>query len=81
MSPDELKAHWGTFIVAPLTTGGHPDQFRVACMFQGKDGPIVSEHLRAVDRERALRAYWVTGSHRHENTITNTNPNTNFSRL
>ncbi|MBI4736357.1 MAG: type II toxin-antitoxin system PemK/MazF family toxin, partial [candidate division NC10 bacterium] len=24
VSPDELNAHLRTFIVAPLTTGGHP---------------------------------------------------------
>jgi hypothetical protein len=28
VSPDELNAHLRTFIVAPLTTGGHPYPFR-----------------------------------------------------
>ena len=55
MSPDELNAHMETFIVAPLTTGGHPYPFRVACTFQGKDGHIVPDQLRTVDRERLVK--------------------------
>ena len=54
VSPDELNAHMGTFIVAPLTTGGHPYPFRVGCRFQGKDGLIVPDQLRTVDRERLV---------------------------
>ena len=54
VSPDELNEHLGTFIVAPLTTGSHPYPFRVACRFQGKDGHIVIDQLRTVDRERLV---------------------------
>ena len=42
----------GTFIVTPLTTGSHPYPFRVACRFSGKDGHIVLDEVRTVDRER-----------------------------
>lgn len=52
VSPDELNAHMGTFIVAPLTTGSHPYPFRVACRFAGKDGHVVLDQLRTVDEER-----------------------------
>jgi mRNA interferase MazF len=55
VSPDELNAHLSTFIVAPLTTGGHPYPFRVACSFQGKTGFIVPDQLRTVDRERLVK--------------------------
>lgn len=55
VSPDELNAHLRTFIVAPLTTGGHPYPFRVRCSFDGKDGHVVADQLRAVDRERLVR--------------------------
>ena len=55
VSPDELNAHLRTFIVAPLTTGGHPYPFRVRCSFDGKDGHVVADQLRAVDRERLIR--------------------------
>ena len=55
VSPDELNAHLRTFIVAPLTTGGHPYPFRVSCRFDGKDGHVVADQLRAVDRDRLVK--------------------------
>ncbi len=55
VSPDELNANLETFIVAPLTTGSHPYPFRVACRFAGKDGHIVIDQLRTVDRERLVK--------------------------
>jgi mRNA interferase MazF len=55
VSPDELNAHLRTFIVAPLTTGGHPYPFRLPCQFEGKAGFVVLDQIRAVDRERLVR--------------------------
>ena len=55
VSPDELNAHMGTFIVAPLTTGSHPYPFRIPCRFAGKDGHLVLDQLRTVDRERLVK--------------------------
>jgi mRNA interferase MazF len=55
VSPDELNAHLCTFIIAPLTTGGHPYPFRVRCKFDGKDGHAVADQLRAVDRDRLVK--------------------------
>lgn len=55
VSPDELNAHMGTFIVAPLTTGGHRYPFRIPCSFDGKDGHVVPDQLRTVDRERLVK--------------------------
>ena len=55
VSPDELNLHLTTFIVAPLTTGGHPYPFRVACRFGGKTGHVVLDQVRVVDRERLVR--------------------------
>ena len=54
VSPDDLNAHIGTFIVAPLTTGSHPYPFRVACRFQGNAGHIVLDQVRTIDRGRLL---------------------------
>ena len=42
----------GTFIEAPLTTGGYAYPFRIACSFEGKQGHVVPDQLRMVDRER-----------------------------
>ena len=55
VSPDELNAHMGTFIVAPLTTGSHPYPFRIPCRFGGKDGHVVLDQLRTIDRERLVK--------------------------
>ncbi len=54
VSPDELNAHLGTFLVAPLTTGRHPYPFRIACRFRDRDGFVVLDQLRAVDRARLV---------------------------
>ncbi|MEI6030592.1 MAG: type II toxin-antitoxin system PemK/MazF family toxin [Synechococcaceae cyanobacterium ELA739] len=45
----------GTFIVAPLTTGGRAYPFRIPCSFEGKQGHIVPDQLRTVDRERLVK--------------------------
>jgi len=55
VSPDEMNRHIGTVIVAPMTTRGRPYPSRVRCRFQGKDGQIVLDQLRSVDRRRLTR--------------------------
>ena len=55
VSPDELNDHLQTVIVAPLTTGGHPYPFRIACRFQRRDGHVVLDQLRTVDTSRLVR--------------------------
>lgn len=55
VSPDELNAHLRTFVVAPMTTGGHVYPFRIPCRFQGRLGHVVLDQIRTVDRERLVR--------------------------
>jgi len=55
VSPDELNAHMGTYIVAPMTTGAHGYPFRVPCRFEEKDGHVVIDQLRTVDRQRLVQ--------------------------
>lgn len=55
VSPEALNAHLRTFIVAPLTRGGHPYPFRVPCRFRGRSGHVVLDQIRTVDRERLVR--------------------------
>jgi mRNA interferase MazF len=55
ISPDELNAHLRTFIIAPMTTGGHPYPTRVPCRFASKAGHVVLDQIRTVDRERLIR--------------------------
>jgi mRNA interferase MazF len=61
VSPDELNEHLGTVIVAPLTTGGHPYPFRVACRFGGTPGYVVVDQVRTVDRQRLVRRLGALG--------------------
>ncbi len=55
LSPDELNRHLDTVVVAPMTTGGHPYPYRIACRFQKRDGFVVLDQLRAVDTHRLVR--------------------------
>lgn len=55
VSPDELNRSLRSLIVAPMTTGGHPYPFRVACRFQKRDGFVVLDQLRTVDTQRLVR--------------------------
>ncbi len=55
ISPDEMNRHIATTIVAPMTTKGRSYPSRVACEFQGKDGLIVLDQIRTVDKIRLVR--------------------------
>ena len=55
VSPDELNEHLSTYIVAPLTTGGHAYPFRLNCRFEGKAGHIVADQIRTIDDDRIVR--------------------------
>ena len=52
ISPNELNHHLSTTIVAPMTTGKHAYPYRVPSRFAGKQGYVVLDQLRTVDRER-----------------------------
>lgn len=55
VSPDELNAHLRTVIVAPMTTGSRPAPFRVPVRFKGKDGLILPDQMRTLDRARLVK--------------------------
>ena len=55
VSPNELNNALSTFLIAPMTTGGHEYPFRVSCQFQEKQGYVVLDQIRAVDRRRLIR--------------------------
>lgn len=55
VSPDELNRHLKTAIVAPMTTKGQTYPTRVACAFEGKEGQIVLDQIRTVDKVRLVR--------------------------
>ncbi len=55
VSPDEANRYLATVIVAPMTSQGRPHPTRVACRFEGKDGLIVLDQMRTVDKTRLVR--------------------------
>jgi mRNA interferase MazF len=55
ISPNEMNHHIRTVIIAPMTTKGQPYPTRVPCRFKGKDGQVVLDQIRTVDRARLVR--------------------------
>ena len=55
ISPDEMNRFIKTVIVAPMTSKGATYPTRVACRFQGKQGQVVLDQIRTVDKTRLIR--------------------------
>lgn len=55
ISPDEMNSYIATVIVAPMTTKVRDYPSRVNCQFEGKDGQIVLDQIRTVDKSRLLK--------------------------
>lgn len=55
VSPDEMNRFLRTVLIAPLTTKGLPYPTRIDCRFAGKQGQIVLDQVRAVDRSRLTK--------------------------
>ena len=55
VSPDEMNRHVRTVIVAPMTTRGRLYPTRVSCDCEGKEGQVVLDQIRTVDRARLVR--------------------------
>jgi len=55
ISPDEMNRHIATVIIAPMTTKSHAYPTRVPLTFQGKDGWIVLDQIRTVDKYRVVQ--------------------------
>ncbi len=54
VSPDEMNRHIRTVIVAPMTTKTRAYPSRVDCSFQGKQGQVVLDQIRTVDKSRLV---------------------------
>jgi mRNA interferase MazF len=55
ISPDEMNTWLETLIIAPMTTKSHPYPSRIPIRFQNKEGWIVLDQIRAVDKRRAVK--------------------------
>ena len=54
ISPREIHDHLGTVIVAPMRTGACPAPFRTGLSHRGKQGLILLDQLRSVDKARLV---------------------------
>ncbi len=55
ISPDEMKRHIRTIIVAPMTTAGKEYPTRIFCTFKKKKGQIVIDQIRTIDKSRLIK--------------------------
>jgi len=55
ISPPEMHDYLHTVIVAPMTTGAQPAPYRIATTFQGKQGLILLDQLRTLDKARLVK--------------------------
>jgi mRNA interferase MazF len=55
VSPPDIHDHLPLVIAAPLTTGSRPAPYRIATKFAGKQGFILLEQIRVLDRRRLVR--------------------------
>jgi mRNA interferase MazF len=55
ISPDEMNRYIKTVIVAPMTTAGKDYPTRVTCKFKEKDGQVVLDQIRTIDKARLIK--------------------------
>ena len=55
ISPDEMNETIGTVMVAPMTTKSHAYPSRIELIFQNKQGWIVLDQIRTVDKTRLIK--------------------------
>ncbi|MBI5216303.1 MAG: type II toxin-antitoxin system PemK/MazF family toxin [Ignavibacteriae bacterium] len=55
ISPDEMNRNIGTVIIAPMTTQSKNYPTRIEIEFEGKQGWIVLDQIRTVDKVRLLK--------------------------
>src|SRR6266567_2387422 len=55
ISPDEMNRYIATVIVAPMTTKGRDYPTRMQCTFKDKDGQIVLDQIRTIDKSRLVQ--------------------------
>jgi mRNA interferase MazF len=61
VSPPDIHDHLPLVIAAPLTTGSGPAPYRIPTRFAGKEGLILLEQIRVLDRRRLGRRLGAVG--------------------
>ena len=55
ISPDEMNHHIRTVIVAPMTSAEKDYPTRVSCTFRKKQGQVVLDQIRTLDKSRLIK--------------------------
>jgi len=55
ISPNEMNNHISTVIIAPLTSRLRNYPTRIPCRVEGKQGQIVLDQIRTVDKSRLIK--------------------------
>lgn len=55
ISPNEMNNSIATVIVAPMSTRGRDYPSRVNCTFEGKEGQVILDQIRTVDKRRLVK--------------------------
>ncbi|MFL5251821.1 MAG: type II toxin-antitoxin system PemK/MazF family toxin [Rhodopila sp.] len=55
ISPPEMHDHLRTVLAAPMTTGNRPAPFRIPVRFAEKEGLILLDQIRALDKQRLVK--------------------------
>jgi len=70
ISPDEMNRHIKTVIIAPMTSGGKDYPTRVSCKFRKKQGQIVLDQIRTIDKSRLIKKLGTIDSKAQSEVIT-----------
>lgn len=55
VSPDEMNENIRTIIIAPMTSTGKDYPTRVFCLFRKRQGHIVLDQMRTIDKTRLIK--------------------------
>jgi mRNA interferase MazF len=55
VSPDEMNRNIRTVIIAPMTSAQKDYPTRVSCSFKKKEGQIVLDQIRTIDKARLIK--------------------------
>ena len=69
ISPNEMNRHIGTVIIAPMTTKGKKYPTRISCTFKGKNGQIVLDQIRTIDKKRLVNKLGVISTSAQTKTL------------
>ncbi len=57
ISPHEMNRYLRTIVIAPMTTRSRPYPTRVTVRHDGKEGWIVVDQIRTIDRKRIIKIF------------------------